>query len=100
MANNKVTFTHNGKEYTMTLDEIEAAYRYQDREYHKQDVFGRVQDNYGYAAAEKLNEGDLDEMADKAERYISKCDPYWDDYWGCFDMAIESFEDDNGNLVV
>lgn len=36
--NEKITFQHNGKEYRLTADEIEAAYRYQERRYRLEDA--------------------------------------------------------------
>lgn len=33
-----VRFTHHGKTYEMTEDQIEAAFRYQERQYRKEDA--------------------------------------------------------------
>lgn len=33
-----ITFTHDGKQYTMTAEQIEAAYRYQQRQYRLEDA--------------------------------------------------------------
>lgn len=42
MSNEKVEFEHNGKKYAMTEEEIEAAYRYKERQYRREDALRQL----------------------------------------------------------
>jgi len=89
-----ITFTHYGKTYTMTREEIEAAYRYQEKEYHKQDVATHWFDMYGDANEDECpySDKDLAIIAERADKIMSKNDSYWDCYWFNYETAIEDFE--------
>lgn len=71
-----VRFEHNGVKYAMTEAEIEAAYRYQESRYRKDDakrqlsyfVFGY--DKLGFDGnPDDASVGELEDMADFEERY-------------------------------
>jgi len=97
----KIKFSYYGKEYEMTPEEIEAAYRYQENAYHLNDVqlyWKNCCDEYCDECDGKschgcpnypFNEQQESDIVEIFERYLGRCDPYYDTYWACMDDAIE-----------
>lgn len=96
-----VTFSHLGKEYTMTKEEIEAAYRYQQSAYALEDaarnfdafVFGWNADPDALDAKDKIEDFEAEygvgysaacaHLKDMEERFFDKydCGQSEDDMW-------------------
>jgi len=88
----KEDFSYYGANYSMTPQELEAAYRHRDMQYKIGDVLARYDDTVA-DEDETLSEDDAAVIAERAGNILDKCDPYWEYYWGCFDTAIEEYRD-------
>ncbi len=64
----RVTFKHEGKVYQMTPDEIEAAYRYQERQYRKCDAEAAVNSYVFGTDPEALDDDEYEEDVKDFER--------------------------------
>lgn len=82
----------DGKEFELTEQELRQAYDEKDMEYTKEDIrIAASQAEIG------IEEGDLDAITDKFERYLDRCDGYWEHYWGVMMDAIEDYVKEHTN---
>lgn len=72
MERSKIIFHHNGKQYEMTSDEIEAAYRYQRHHYLLMDAAMHLEEFvFGYTLEDpdRLTDCDIEEEAYFTDEY-------------------------------
>lgn len=74
----------DGKEYELTWDELDAAYRECKRNYFAEDVIAKA-DEMGIM----LTQEEANELADIAEDSLNNCDCFWEDYWMAIESALE-----------
>lgn len=71
-----VCFSHNGKQYAMYPEEIEAAYRYQERQYRLQDAERQLM----YLCFGEEVEDDEIESSNRRDKITDALDSFEDDY--------------------
>ena len=89
MRENKIEFEYNGKKYVMTEEELEAAYRYKERQYLKEDALRQLND----LVFDECEVDEDDEVESKKQRFESVYHITYEEACEMLDDFVDTFED-------